>query len=215
MYIGHFGPAALLLSVSHTVSPLPVMVGVSFPDLLWGVLVLAGKEKVRVYPRTSLQSKVKFTKFPYSHSLIYTNILALAPAVVFGLLYNNWLAGLFFLLGSISHWLLDAVVHLRDLPVVGFRRKSQTERKIGLGLWKHPFIAFVFEYLFFAVCVTVSVTNSDLLPMLIIGAVLHLLNANAFFNFTSKNPTPTPKAFAFSALVGFVVAIAAFADTLG
>lgn len=210
MYIGHFGPAAVLLSINKTVAPLPVMVGAAFPDLLWGVLVLAGKEKVRVFPKTSLQSKVKFTKFPYSHSLIYTNLLALIPAALFGLLYWNWVAGLFFWLGSVSHWLLDAVVHFSDLPIKGFGK----DRKVGLGLWRQSFAAFLFEYLFFAACAAFSVSNNDLLAVLIIGAALHLINANSFFGLTPKNPTPTPKLFALSALVGFIIAIAAFTGVL-
>src|SRR3989442_2824276 len=46
-----------------------------------------------------------------------------------------------FVAGSASHWLLDTVVHLKDLPVLGF----DGDRKVGAGLWKRGPVAFEAE----------------------------------------------------------------------
>jgi hypothetical protein len=138
---------------------------------------------------------------------VYTHLLAIIPALIFALIYKNWLAGLLFWVGSVSHWLLDAIVHLHDLPVLGFGR----DRKIGLGLWKHPLTAFTFEYLLFAACVLASIDSEKVIPMLVAGAALHLFNSNAFFGYMTKGLANTPKAMAALALSGFSIAIGVFA----
>ena len=46
MFIGHFAIAFLLGSLVPGVPLLVFLVGVSFPDLFWPILVLAGVEKV-------------------------------------------------------------------------------------------------------------------------------------------------------------------------
>ena len=78
-----------------------------------------------------LQRDIDFTRDPISHSLVLTNLIALIPAIGFGFAYG-WMATLVFLLASISHWLLDVIVHKRDLPVLGFG----TDIKVGFGLWR-------------------------------------------------------------------------------
>src|SRR5260370_28938992 len=50
MFVGHFAIAFLLWRLFPQV-PLPVvLIAVSFPDLLWSLLVPAGIEKVRINP---------------------------------------------------------------------------------------------------------------------------------------------------------------------
>src|SRR6266516_1089623 len=69
MFVGHFAIAFLLWRLFPQV-PLPVvLIAVSFPDLLWSLLVPAGIEKVRINPDSPLQKFIVFEKFPYSHSL--------------------------------------------------------------------------------------------------------------------------------------------------
>jgi hypothetical protein len=91
-------------------------------------------------------------------------------------------------------------VHLPDLPVVGFRR----DKKVGLGLWNYPRTAFALEYVFYAV-VTILVMPANLIaPILVVGAIFHLLNANSFLGFTKTNPFKTDRAYAVLTLVGFI-----------
>ncbi len=203
MYIGHFVVAEAILKAYPSAPALPVLIGVAYPDLLWPFLVYAGKEKVDIDPHTPLQKAIRFVSYPYSHSLVRSGILTLIPAVALALIFQRPLVGILFFLAAISHWLLDAVVHLPDLPILGFA----SDKKIGLGLWNHPRFAFLFEYLFFALGTSLFVSTRHLVPMLIAGAVLHLLNANSFFGFTRTNPTRTPKMYASLALFGYGLAI--------
>jgi len=131
MFIGHVIGAELARDLSPQ-TPLWVSLGgVSFPDLLWGVAVLAGIEQVQMDPVSPLQKDIRFISYPYSHSLVLGSAIACLPGAAIAAALG-WVAGVVFVLSSISHWLLDVIVHLPDLPVLGFGR----DVKVGLGLWR-------------------------------------------------------------------------------
>lgn len=207
MYIGHFAAAAAILAVVPEAPALPIAVAVAWPDLVWPALVFAGKERLKVDRDNPLQTGVEFTSYPYSHSLVLGGALSLLPALLAGLTYQSVLVGILFWIGVLSHWLLDAVVHLRDLPIRGW---GQNDRRIGLGLWSRPRLAFALEYALFAVTVLLLAPSSMHLGLLGGGLLLHLFNINSFFGFTKNNPFGTPKRFALLALVGYAFAIAWF-----
>jgi hypothetical protein len=210
VYIGHFVPAEALVAAAPSVPLWVSLVGVSFPDLLWGVLVLTGIERVEIDPDSPLQKYVRFVRYPISHSLVLTNAIACIPAALIGYVYG-YPAALVFLAASISHWLLDAIVHLPDLPVLGFNGDT----KVGLGLYKYGGIAFAFEYLLIVVGTIMFVPTAAWLQTLAAGSLLHAANANSSFGFTNTNPVKSSRQYALLVLVGFGVAIAAFAFALG
>jgi hypothetical protein len=205
MFIGHVAGAELL----HVLFPeTPVwvgMVGVSFPDLLWGVTIFAGIERVEVDPKSPLQSHIRFVHYPYSHSLVLTNLIALIPAAIIGA-FLGWQAALVFVLASISHWLLDVIVHLPDLPVLGFGRDS----KVGFGLWRYGWAALIVEYALFAAATLAFVPSGKWAAVLIAGLVLHAINLNTFLGLTKDNPFKTGKVYAAAALGGYIVLIVVF-----
>lgn len=198
MFIGHFAIAYVLIRLFPGVPPLIPLLGVGFPDLLWPFLILSGIEKVSIDPESPLQNRIGFTSYPYSHSLVLGTLIGCVIGL--GLAYfTSPLAGLVFVAASASHWLLDAAVHLKDLPVLGFG----PDRKFGFGLWNHPKTAFVFEYLFYVI-LTALTFPSKLMPLLVIGTIFHLINANSFLGLTKKNPFKSPTAYAVLTLVGFL-----------
>lgn len=202
MFIGHFAVAYLLIGFFPSVPPLVILIGVSFPDLLWPVLVLTGREEVTVSHDSPLQNAIGFTRYPYSHSLVTGSLMAAVPGLVIGFLVSPP-AGILFVAASASHWLLDAVTHLRDLPVTGFSQ----DRKIGLGLWNYPKSAFVLELAFYTLVTILAVKPQIVIPLLLLGFVFHLINANSFLGFSRKNPF-TAGSYAVLALAGFSVFIA-------
>jgi hypothetical protein len=200
MFIGHFAVAFALARFFPQVPLLVPLIAVSFPDLLWPLLVLSGAEKVRIDPDSPLQKHIVFMKYPYSHSLVLSSFLALAVGAALALISGNPLIALVFAVGSASHWLLDLVVHLPDLPVMGFGSRDRT---LGLGLWRNGPLAFVVEFIFYAV-ITIAVLPRRLVPgAMLLGGIFHLINANSFFGFTRRNPFKTPVAYALLTLVGF------------
>jgi hypothetical protein len=123
----------------------------------------------------------------------------------------GYVAGLVFLLASISHWCLDAIVHLPDLPVVGFNGDT----KVGLGMWQYGRLAFVFEYLLLVVGAVLMMPAGTLTPSLAAGGILHAAHANAFFGFTRISLIKTPKQYALFVFFAFVVAIITFEWAFG
>jgi hypothetical protein len=199
MFVGHFAFAFLLWRLFPQI-PLPVfLIAVSFPDLLWSVLVPAGVEKVKINPDSPLQKFIIFEKFPYSHSLVLGSVLSLPVGLLIAGLLNNPLIVPIFVVGSASHWLLDTVVHLKDLPVLGF----DGDRKVGAGLWKRGPLAFVVEYVFYAIVTLFALSGFPLVYALILGGVFHAINLPSFFGSNKKNNIKSSNAYAALALIGF------------
>src|SRR5690349_4756465 len=199
MFVGHFAIAFLLWKIFPQV-PLPVfLIAVSFPDLLWSILVPAGIEKVKINPDSPLQKFVVFEKFPYSHSLVLGSVLSLPVGLFIAAVLNNPLVVPVFVAGSASRWLVDTVVHLKDLPVLGF----DGDRKVGAGLWKRGPIAFVVEYVFYAIVALFALSGLTLVYALILGIVFHAVNLPSFFGSNRKNSVKSSNAYAALALIGF------------
>ncbi len=210
MFVGHFAVAFLLMWLFPNVNPLVPLIGVSFPDLLWPFLVLSGVEKVSVNPDSPLQKDLNFLSYPFSHSLVVGTVIASGFGVILSLVLGP-LSGAVFVLASASHWILDISVHMKNLPVTGMRR----DRKVGFGLWGRPKLAFILEYLFYAVMTLLFVPSSQVMAILILGGVFHLINSNSFLGFTKRNPTRTPRAYAGLTLFGFSAFILAFVLVIG
>jgi len=199
MFVGHFAIAFLLWRLFPQV-PLPVvLIAVSFPDLLWSSLVPAGVEKVRLNPDSPLQKFIVFEKFPYSHSLVLGNVWSLIVGLLVAGFLNNPLVVPVFVAGSASHWMLDTIVHLKDLPILGF----DGDRKVGAGLWRRGPLAFVVEYAFYAIVTLFALSGVSLLYALILGGVFHAINLPSFFGSTRKNSIKSSNAYASLALIGF------------
>jgi len=199
MFVGHFAVAFLLWKLFPQV-PLPViLIAVSFPDLLWSVLVPAGIEKVRINPDSPLQKFVVFERFPYSHSLVLGSVLSLPVGLLIAGLLNNPVIVPVFVAGSASHWLLDTVVHLKDLPILGF----DGDRKVGAGLWKRGPLAFAVEYAFYVIVSLFALSGIAIVYALIIGAVFHAINLPSFFGYNRKNSIKSSNGYAGFALLGF------------
>ena len=111
-------------------------------DIGWALLIAAGVEQVRIVPGFTAASPLDLHYMPYTHSLP----AALAWAVAVAALAAACLPKLrtrraVVTIGAVvfSHWLLDWVVHVPDLPLWG------NTHKVGLGLWNHFAAATVLE----------------------------------------------------------------------
>lgn len=114
---------------------------------MWPFFVYAGVEKVQINPNSPLQKTIVFEKYPYSHSLVLTNAMAVLIGVILSLILKDPTIIIVFSVGCVSHWLLDSIVHIKDLPVLGFARSK--DKKVGLGLWNHGKLSFIVEYTFY------------------------------------------------------------------
>jgi hypothetical protein len=147
MFLGHYGVALAAKRVEPKVSLGTLFVATQLVDLLWGVFLVLGWEHVRILPDDNPLLTLQFYDYPISHSLLGCLGWALAAAALY---YSwptrdttrHWQASA--LVGAVvaSHWLLDLLVHVPDLPLAG-----NDSPKLGLGLWRHFGLSVGFELL--------------------------------------------------------------------
>jgi hypothetical protein len=145
MFIGHFAVALAAKRVAPATSLGVLFAAAQFADLLWPVLLLAGMERAKVVSTPGMAIPLRFVHYPYSHSL-----LAAALASVFaGFLWHRRTRSIraACVVGALvlSHWFLDLMVHVPDLPLV-----PGGAARWGLGLWQRPALALGLELALFA-----------------------------------------------------------------
>ncbi|HEV7668321.1 MAG TPA: hypothetical protein VGS22_07335 [Thermoanaerobaculia bacterium] len=150
MFIGHFAVGFAAKRQTKPVSLGTLFLAVQFLDLLWPTFLLLGWEQVRIVPGMTAVNPFDFTSYPYSHSLV----AALGWSIAFGAIY--WLlrrrSGNALILGLavFSHWVLDYVTHIPDLPIT-----IHGTAKVGLGLWRSLPATLAVEGLIFIVGVAI------------------------------------------------------------
>lgn len=130
MFIGHFGIGFAAKAAAPKVSLGSLFVAAQFLDLLWPTFLLLGLETVRVAPAPDRLVPLVFEHYPLSHSLLAAVLWALAVALVYWRLRRSRRGALVMAALVVSHWLLDAVVHRPDLPLL-----PGGGPLIGLGFW--------------------------------------------------------------------------------
>jgi hypothetical protein len=149
MFIGHFALGYAAKRWAPRLSLAVLFAAAIFADLLWPILVAAGIEHVRIVPGITASTPLEFISYPYSHSLL--------TLTIFGLLFG-WITvraasaahiapvapvALIALL-VVSHWVLDVVTHIRDMPLY------PNGPKFGLGLWNSVAGTLAVETILFA-----------------------------------------------------------------
>jgi len=138
---GHYSASFAAKVVARGVPLWVYFIAAQWLDICWSVLVLLGIEKARIVPGFIEAHAIDHYYMPYSHSLPG----AIALSSLFGGLVASTMAekrGAAFAAvsaASFSHWLLDFLVHVPDLPLY------DNTAKVGLGLWRHVAISFPLE----------------------------------------------------------------------
>lgn len=147
MFLGHFAMALAAKKADRQLSLGATVLAAQWLDLLWPVLLLTGTESAAIAP-AGAAIPLEFTHYPVSHSLLAVVGWALLfAAITFAITRRNrssWMMALLVL----SHWLLDLLVHVPDLPLAF----SQVP-KWGLGLWLYKIPELMLEMGMFAVAV--------------------------------------------------------------
>lgn len=150
MVIGHYAVALAAKKFAPRTSLGTLVAAAVFLDLLWPVLVLAGIEVVTVTPGATAATPLIFVSYPWSHSLLLS--------LVWGLLFaGGYFVARRYVPGAIaigalvvSHWLLDFIVHVPDLPLV-----PGGGPRFGLGVWNSVPLTLMVELALFAACLWV------------------------------------------------------------
>ena len=151
MFIGHFALGYAAKRWAPGLSLAALFAATQFADLLWPVLVALGIEQVRIVPGITASTPLEFISYPYSHSLLTLTLFG----AVFGWavsLRAPFASGVIVFLLVISHWMLDLVTHIPDLPLY------PGGPKFGLGLWNSVTGTLVTETVMFALGVWLYAT---------------------------------------------------------
>ena len=147
MFVGHLG-AGLAVKAAEPRWNLGVLFAAAlFADLLLWALVLVGVESVGA-PLASGRARFFTFAFPYSHGALASAGWTLAAAALGWIVTRAGTPGRARLACALaiavaSHFLLDLVVHVPDLPVAGGE-----SAKLGLGLWRAMPAALAVELAF-------------------------------------------------------------------
>lgn len=176
MFIGHYS-AAFLTKRAAPALPLPVcFLACQLIDLCWGALVLLGVEKLRVIPHFTASNGLDLYFMPFTHSLPAAVLWSVDAAALFLLLaptaFPQRRRAAFALgLAVGSHWLLDWVVHVPDLPV------WPGVAHVGLGLWNYRYPALLLELalLWGALLIALPAVGARRGRYLLLGAVMSVV----------------------------------------
>ena len=209
MLLGHYGVAFALKRAEPKVSLGTLFIAVQLVDLAWSACILLGWESARIVPDYTAVSPFEFLDYPLTHSLLAGAIWAVAA----GALYYSWPttdtarhARAAAVVGAavLSHWFLDALVHVPDLPLAG-----GASPKVGLGLWHSlPATLAVEAIIFFGGLALYLTQPAGRRHPVARGraAIVAGLLASAYVAETFGAPPPSMRAAAIGGIVFFIVA---------
>jgi len=102
--------------------------------------------KLRIVPDFTQANAYDLYYMPYTHGLPGSIVLSVVFGAVVALFFPGHRAKNMLLLAaaSFSHWILDLIVHVPDLPLY------DNSDKVGFGLWRHVMLSFPLELIFSA-----------------------------------------------------------------
>jgi hypothetical protein len=199
MFVGHYGVSFAVKRSAVSVPLWVLFIAVQLLDVAWAPLVLLGVEKVRIVPGITASNPLDLYYMPYTHSLVAALLWSVGAFVVYRLAMPRARtpAALVVAGAVFSHWVLDFVVHRRDLPLY------DNADKVGLGLWNLPALAFALEaaLLFGGMWLYFRTGLARRTATAAFGLIMLAIQAYVFFG----PPPASDKAAAATALVAYVV----------
>jgi hypothetical protein len=144
MFVGHYGVSFAMRPEAKRVPLWVWFIAVQWMDVVWSVLVLLGVEKVRIVPGFTEANALDLYYMPYTHGLPGSIVLSLILGATVSMFTSGSRARTMLLVAgaSFSHWIIDLLVHVPDLPLY------DNTAKVGLGLWRHVILSFPLELIF-------------------------------------------------------------------
>jgi hypothetical protein len=200
VFIGHFGVSFAVKRVAPRTSLGATFAAAQLADLVWPIFLLLGAEQVRIAPKEHNPFLTfDFVNYPWSHGLIPEIV---AGAVIGGLYFavTRYARGAI-VLGLLvpSHWVIDLVVHVTDLPIY-----PGGAGRYGFGLWRNPTMTVIAELLVFAGGLAIYARTTlardrigryGLWSLAVFLLLLYVASLGP--------PPPTVKALAWTALIGW------------
>lgn len=130
MFIGHYAIALGAKKIVPTASLGTLFLAAQFVDLLWPIFLIFGLEHVRIDPGNTVVTPLDFYDYPITHSFLGSLSWAIGLGIVYWIIQRNFRTACVIAGIVLSHWILDAIVHRPDLPIL-----PGTDVMVGFGLW--------------------------------------------------------------------------------
>lgn len=143
MLAGHYAPAFLIKARYPETRLWVLFLAVQAVDIVFFMFAVTGVEKMSVVDGSGPLA-MHLEHVPLTHSLLMNSAFAFACVAV-GAAKKHLKLGLLIGAALLSHWLLDVIVHLPDLPLLPWR-----EPKVGLGFWQLAYPSLILELLLVA-----------------------------------------------------------------
>lgn len=147
MITGHFAAGLALKPQTNTVPLWALFFATQFTDVFGMIFVILGWEYMEPMPGISAINSMEMY-LPYTHSLIMTPVWMLIGALLYKAVVRSASKRdmMIIALGVASHWLLDFISHVPDLPIF-----IACEPVVGLGLWNSVIATKAVETLLLAI----------------------------------------------------------------
>jgi hypothetical protein len=215
MFAGHIGAALAIGRVERRINVGAFVVAALLLDAILWLFVLLGWESVTV-PADFANAQQPVFVFPYSHGFL----AGIAWSALAGTAAFFWYprlreakvrAAALVAAAVFSHWLLDALVHVPELPLAGIG-----SMKVGMGLWQSMPVALAVEAFIAVAGLYLFVSGASLSRAKKFGLTALTLLTLAFtiVGMTVAPPPPSAIAMAVSSLVT-IIAVCVLAGWLG
>ncbi len=157
MFIGHYSAAFAARALKPAIPLWALFVAVQLIDFAFMAFIMMNLEQVRIVPGFTEASALDLYYMPFTHSLVAVIVWSLAAGVLYAALRNGGnklMAGLIIGAAVLSHWLLDLIVHVPDLPIVF------GEPKLGFGLWRSMLWSQLVEFGFLLIGFAIYLLNT-------------------------------------------------------
>jgi hypothetical protein len=192
VFVGHIGAGLLVKRLEPRLNLGVLLFAALFADLLLWTLVILGVEAPGA-PETSGHARFFTFVFPYSHGLAASILWTTLAAAVGWFLVPRGTSRRARVAGALalavcSHFVLDLIVHVPDLPVLG-----QDSPKLGFGLWRHMPVALGVELSFAAIALVLYLNAARLSrarALLVCAIVVVTAALTAAGPYVSGDPPP-------------------------
>lgn len=217
MFVGHYGISFVAARRAPRVPLWVWFIATQWMDVVWSVLVLAGVEKLRIVPGFTEANALDLYYMPYTHGLPGSIVVSLVFGLMVGVFVSERRAEIVLLAAaaSFSHWILDFIVHTRDLPLY------DDSAKVGLGLWRHVVLSFPLEIIVLGFGAWIYARRATSTPtptkarFILWGFVAFLALVQVYANFGPPPTSPTVMAVMALGLYVVLAALAAWVEHAG
>ena len=212
MFIGHFGLSFAAKKAAPKVSLGTLFIATQFVDILWPFLLVLNIEQVAVTPGYTNMNAFEFIHYPYTHSLLMGIVWGVVLGGIYWLFKRDTRGAFVIGLCVLSHWFLDLIVHVADLPLTPFG-----DDKVGFGLWNHVAITLLIETTIFLagtyIYITITKAKNNIGKWALWSLVILLLVITLSNTFGPPPPDSVMTLFvSFMIMIAIIISLAYWVD---